>query len=205
MTVAVDSSFAALAGAGAYGELALVELLPTTGALRLTNWPLDVDVMGHTWTGLGSLGQIGELHEGDDGASEKIALTLSPVPLSSRAFALSDPHEYRDRPARIWIAMLDAHTMQIQGAPVLRFAGVMDQMKIDRQDTAGAIGVTCRTMSYDVRSNPAALRMNHVQHTAKHPGERGMEYLQGLIGNPTVYAGVAFQAYQRIRGMLGFG
>ncbi|RYF82065.1 MAG: hypothetical protein EOO29_08355 [Comamonadaceae bacterium] len=205
MTVAVDTSFAALAGAGAYGELALVELQATSGILRLTNWPLDVDVMGHTWKGVGSLGQIGEMHEGDDGASEKITLGLSPVPLDMRAFALSDPHEYRDRPARIWVAMLDAHTMQIQGAPVLRFAGVMDQMSIERRESSGSIGVTCRTLSYDVRSNPAALRMNHVQHTARHPGERGMEYLQGLVGNPAVYGGLAFQAYMRIRGMLGFG
>lgn len=204
MTVGVDASFAALAGAGVYGELALVELRATTGTLRLTNWPLDVEVMGQTWSGVGSLGQIGEMHEGDDGAAEKLTLSLSPVPLDMRAFALSDPHEYRDRPVRIWIAMVDPYTMQISGAPVLRFAGVMDQMHVERKEREGVIGVTCRTVSYDVRSNPSALRMNHVQHTARFPGERGFEYLQGLVGNPSVWASVAYLAYMNIRGMLGY-
>lgn len=212
MTVAVDASFAALAGAAAYGELALVELRPTTGVLRLTTWPMDVEVMGYTWKGLGNLGQVGEIHESDDGGAEKLQLSLSPVPLDMRAFALSDPHEYRDRPVRVWIAMVDAHTLQINGAPVLRFAGVMDQMRIDRQDagdgssggSSGVIGMTCRTLSYDVRSNPSSLRMNHTQHVRRFPGERGFEYLQGLIGNPTVYASRAYQAYMYIRNMLGY-
>lgn len=204
MTVAVDADFATLAGSEVFGELTLVELQATTGTLRLTNWPLDVDVMGYTWSGVGGLGKIGEIHESDDGAAEKLNLSLSPVPLDMRAFALSDPHEYRDRPARIWVAMVNPHTMQISGAPVLRFAGVMGQMDIDRKDREGSIGVTCRTVSYDVRSNPAALRMNHVQHIARFPGERGFEYLQSLVGNPTVYASIAFQAYLYVRGMLGY-
>ncbi|KTT23236.1 hypothetical protein [Pseudacidovorax intermedius] len=204
MTVGVDASFAALAGAGAYGELALVELRPTTGVLRLTTWPMDVEVMGYTWKGVGALGKVGEMHESDDGAGEKLELELSPVPLDLRAFALSSPHEYRDRPARVWVALLDAHTLQINGAPVLRFAGVMDQMGIGAKDGGAAISMTCRTVSYDVRSNPSSLRMNHTQHVRRFAGERGFEYLQSLVGNPTVWAGKAFQAYMYIRNMLGY-
>ncbi len=204
MTATVDAGFAALAGAGAYGELALVELRPTTGVLRLTTWPLDVEVMGYVWKGVGNVGKVGEIHESDDGAAEKLELSLSPVPLDMRAFALSDPHEYRDQPVRVWIALLDAHTLQINGAPVLRFAGVMDQMRIKREQSGGVIGMTCRTLSYDVRSNPSSLRMNHTQHVRRFPGERGFEYLQGLVGNPAVWASRAFQAYMYIRNMLGY-
>lgn len=204
MTVPIDAAFAAAAGAAAYGELTLVELQAASGTVRLTTWPWDVDVMGHIWTGVGTLGRVSEMHEGDDGASEQIKLSLSPVPLDARAFALADPHEYRDRPVRVWVAMLDAATMQITGAPVLRFAGVMDQMDMPREGTTGTIGVTCRTMNYDVRSNPSSLRMNHVQHQRRHPGELGFTYLQGLVGNPSVWASKAFSAYMYIRNMLGF-
>lgn len=202
MSISTNPGFQAVAGADAYGELALVELQAKSGTLRLTNWPLNVQVMGQTWIGLGALGTIGELHESDDGASEKVSMKLSVADESLRAFSLSDPSDYQDRPARIWIALLDASTLQIQGAPVLRFAGVMDQMTIEREGSTGSIGVNCRTVSYDVRSNPSALRMNHAQHIARHPGELGFVHLQSMIGQPQLWVGVWLQAWLKFRAYL---
>lgn len=202
MTVAVDAGFAQVAAAPAYAELTLVELQAASGTLRLTTWPLDVQALGQTWRGVGDLGRIGDLHEGDEGASEKLTLALSPVPLDLRAFALSSPHDYQDRLMRLWVAMVDAHTLQIKGAPVLRFAGVMDQMSIEREGTTGSISVVCRTMNYDVRSNPSALRMNDAQHQARHPGELGFSYLHSLIGNPALWIGKWTQAWMQYRAYL---
>ena len=45
-----------------------------------------------------------------------------------------------------------------------------------------------------MRSNPAALRMNNVQHQQRRPGERGFEYLTSLIGNPAVWVSKNLQA-----------
>lgn len=195
MTVLTNSGFEAAAAAPAYGEMALVELQVRSGTLRFTNWPLDVDVMGFTWQGLGTLGSIGPLHESEDGAEEKITLKLSPVDVGTRALSLGDPSEYQDRTMRIWVALLDANTLQISGNPVLRLVGVMDQMKIERDGPNASISMECRSASYNVRSNPAALRMNHAQHQARHPGERGFEYLTGLIGTPSLWISKYLQAY----------
>lgn len=203
MTVPVNGGFQAAAGAAAYGELALVELQLRSGTARFTNWPLSVQVMGETWQGVGNLGSIGELHESEDGAAEKLTLTLSPVDIGTRALALGDPSDYQDRRVRVWIAMLDANTLQINGSPVLRFVGVMDQMKIDRDGNNASISMDCRTASYDVRSNPAALRMNNAQHQARHPGEMGFSYLSSLIGNPAVWVGKWLQANLQYRQNLG--
>ncbi|MGJ7527106.1 hypothetical protein [Variovorax sp. GB1P17] len=203
MTVPVNGGFQAAAGAAAYGELALVELQLRSGTARFTNWPLSVQVMGETWQGVGNLGSIGELHESEDGAAEKLTLTLSPVDIGTRALALGDPSDYQDRRVRVWIAMLDANTLQINGSPVLRFVGVMDQMKIDRDGNTASISMDCRTASYDVRSNPAALRMNNAQHQARHPGEMGFSYLSSLIGNPAVWVGKWLQANLQYRQNLG--
>ncbi|MNV17475.1 hypothetical protein D3C71_1082640 [compost metagenome] len=203
MTVTTNSGFQATANAGAYGELALVELQLRSGTARFTNWPLSVQVMGETWQGVGNLGSIGELHESEDGAAEKLTLTLSPVDIGTRALALGDPADYQDRRVRVWIAMLDANTLQITGAPVLRFVGVMDQMKIDRDGNSASISMDCRTASYDVRSNPAALRMNNAQHQARHPGELGFSYLTGLIGNPSIWVSKWLQANLQYRQTLG--
>ena len=70
----------------------------------------------------------------------------------------------------------------------------MDQLKLERKGTTGTISMNCRTASYDVRSNPAALRMNNVQHQARFPTERGFEYLTSLIGNEAVWLTKRFQA-----------
>jgi len=202
MSISTNAGFQDAASADAYGELALVELQAKSGTLRLTTWPLNVDVLGQTWVGVGALGSISDLHESDDGASEKVSLKLSVADEGLRAFALGDPSDYQDRPARIWIALLDANTGQIRGAPVLRFAGVMDQMTIERDGSKGSIGVDCRTVSYDVRSNPSALRMNHAQHTSRHPGELGFVHLQSMIGQPQLWVGVWLQAWIKFRAYL---
>jgi len=194
MTVLTNSAFQAVAGSAVYGELALVELQLRTGTVRYTSWPVSLDVMGATWQGVGNLGSISPLHESEDGAEEKLTLTLSPVDLGTLGLGLGDPSDYQDRPVRIWVCMVDGQTMQIAGAPVLRFVGVMDQLKVSRDGNTGAISMDCRTASYDVRSNPAALRMNHVQHQARHPGELGFEYLTSLIGNPAVWVSKKLEA-----------
>jgi hypothetical protein len=204
MTIQTSSGFQTAARSQTFGQLALVELKLRSGTARFTNWPLTLQVMGETWQGVGNLGSIGELHESEDGAAEKLTLTLSPVDIGTRALALGDPSEYQDRGVRLWIALLDAVTLQISGEPVLRFAGVMDQMKIERDGPTAKISMDCRTASYDVRSNPASLRTNDAQHQARHPGERGFEYLNSMIGSPTVwvnkYLQMALNYWARARG-----
>jgi hypothetical protein len=192
--IPTNSGFQITGTLPAYGELALVELQLRSGTARYTNWPLNVEAFGQTWQGVGNLGSIGSLHESEDGAEEKLSLTLSPVDLGTRALALGDPGDYQDRPVRVWVALVSTDTFQIVGVPVLRFSGVMDQLKLQREENSGTITLDCRTASYDVRSNPAALRMNHVQHQARHPGERGFEYLTSLIGNPAVWMSKNLQA-----------
>lgn len=185
--ITTNSGFQSAAGAPAYGELAFVELQLRSGTARYTNWPLNIDALGQTWQGVGNLGTVGSLHESEDGAEEKLTLTLSPVDMGTRALALGDPSDYQDRPVRVWVGMVNAETFQLNGAPVLRFVGVMDQLKISRDGNTGTISLDCRTASYDVRSNPAVLRMNNAQHVARFPGELGFEYLTSLIGNPAVW------------------
>lgn len=194
MSLLTNSGFQTTAAAPVYGELALVELQLRSGTARFTTWPVTLDALGQTWQGTGDLGSIGSLHESEDGGEEKLTLTLSPVKLGTRALALGDPSDYQDRPVRVWVGMVSAETYMLAGAPVLRFTGVMDQLKLERDGDNGTIIMDCRTASYDVRSNPAALRMNHAQHQVKFPTERGFEYLTSIIGNPAVWVSKNLQA-----------
>jgi hypothetical protein len=194
VTLLTNSGFQSTAAAPVYGELALVELQLRSGTARYTTWPVTLTALGLTWQGTGNLGSISQLHESEDGAEEKLSLTLSPVDLGTRALALGDPSDYQDRPVNVWVGMVSAETYMLAGAPVRRFSGVMDQLRLERDGNTGTITMDCRTASYDVRSNPAALRMNNVQHQSRFPTERGFEYLTNLIGNEAVWLTKRFQA-----------
>ncbi|WP_183025673.1 hypothetical protein [Variovorax sp. UMC13] len=194
MSIATNSGFNAVASSPVLAEMALVELFCRFGTPRYTTWPMNVEARGHTWQGVGNLGSIGEVHESEDGAEEKLNLTLSAVDLGTRALALGDPNDYQDRPMRLYVAMVNVNTYQLSGEPVMRFAGVMDTLDVGRDGTSGTITLKCRTASYDRRNNPSALRMNNAQHQARHPGERGFEYLTSLIGNQAVWVSKRLQA-----------
>lgn len=204
MSLTTNPGFDQAAGAAAYGVAALVEAQARSGTIRVTSWPVNLTVMGQNWIGVGSLGKVGELRESDDGASELISVELSAVDLGLRGLAL-DPNDYVDRPLRIWIAMLNAETGQLSGAPILRFAGVMDRAQILPEAGKARIVMECRSAAYDVRSNPAALRMNNAQHQVDHPGELGFVYLNDMIGKPTLWLGVWTQAWIRFRQYLKGG
>lgn len=197
-----DAPHAARAAADAYGVLALVKAETRQGALYLTTWPHDVQAMGQAWRGVGRLGTIGELRESIDGVGQKLDLKLSPLDASLLGTGLGDPSDYQDRPITIWFQLLHPETMRPEGAPVKRFAGVMDTMSMPREGEDGmsiAIVMTCRTLAYDVRTNPVELRANHAQHTARHPGELGFVYLQDMIGKPQVWLGSGAQMWLKFR------
>ena len=186
MSLATDASWDAAAAAGALGTLLLVELAFTGGTLRLSNWPLDVTALSYTWQGIGAVAEVGELRESEDGNYDKLTLTLSQVKSSYLALALGAVETYQGRDARVWVAAVDATSLQVTGAPILRFAGYMDQVRIERDDKTniGKVLLDLQTGRYDIRSNPAALRMNQAQHSARKPGETGFRYVQDLIARP---------------------
>lgn len=199
MTVVTDPAWDAAAAAPTHGLLNLVEMQFVSGTLRLTTFSLDVQAMGQTWKGLGLLGDVGQLHESEDGAGETLDLTLSHVAESNLSLALGNTNDYQDRPVRIWVALCDATTLQIVGAPILRFAGVMDRPRIERgdgsADSTGKVVMECITASYNARLNPTGLRMNDAQQKARYSGERGFEQVSSLITTPFVWLTKTQQQY----------
>lgn len=194
MSVTTNAGFDSAASAGAVGVLYLVEMDFLGGTLYLTNWPADVVISGQTYTGLGNLGGVGELKESEDGQTQKVDLTLSQVNASYLSLALGSVPNYQGRAVRIYVALTDAN-LALSGSPVLRFSGWMNLVKVKRENAnTGIITVECMTGGYDVRRNPAALRMNDVQHQAVRPGELGFQYVADLIGKPQLWLSKRFQS-----------
>ena len=195
MSLTTDASWNSAASSQVLGVLYLIELAFTSGTLRLTNWPMDMTVLGFTWTGLGAVSQIGELRESEDGQYQKLTIGLTQVQNSYLALALGAAETYQDRDALIRVAVINAETLQITGAPILRFAGKMDLVRIERdaESNTGKVLLDLIAGAYNVRSNPAALRMNQAQHSARVPGETGFRYVQDLIARPQRWLSVNFQ------------
>ena len=189
MTVTTDAAWNATAAAPALAVMYLIELAFTTSLLRVTNWPTNVTALGFQWLGLGVVSEVGELRESEDGQYQKLTVGLTQVQSSYLALALGSAETYQDKSAKIWVAIADANTLQIAGAPVLRFAGVMDMVRIERdgESNIGKVLLDLQAGAYNVRSNPAALRMNQAQHSARRPGETGFRYITDLIGRPQVW------------------
>lgn len=195
MTIGTDASWNATAAAPALCVMYLIELAFAGGALYLTNWPTDVTALGFTWRGIGAVGEVGELRESEDGQYQKLTIGLTQVQSSNLALALGSAETYQDRSARIWVAVADANTMVITGAPALRFAGNMDMVRIEREgdSNVGKVLLDLQAGAYNVRSNPAALRMNQAQHGVRRPGETGFRYIADLIARPQQWLSAAMQ------------
>jgi hypothetical protein len=174
----------------------LIKLDTTPTPLYLTNWPLSITAFSQTFQGLGNFGEVGALRESLDGSEEKISLTLSAVNSSQVSLFLGQVDAYQDREVKIWLMMLDKDTLQPSGVPMLRFAGLMDQIGIKVGEKEAKITLDCRTGGYASRKNPTTLRLNNVQHQAKYPGEYGFGFVQNLIEQPQVWLSRTFQASQ---------
>jgi hypothetical protein len=194
MAVVVSPAQQALFDSSVVVPVFLVKLDLRTQAQYLTNWPLQIDALGQSFQGLGQLGEVGPLKESEDGAEEKITLTLSAVNNSLLAGFLGSVSEYQDREVSIWLLMLNKDTLQPSEAPVLRFSGLMDQVGVIRGEEESKITLDCRTGGYAPRNNPSTLRLNDVQHRERHPGELGLSFVQSLIDVPTVWASKKFQS-----------
>lgn len=176
------------------GPVTLLELYFTSGTLFLTTWPVDLLVGAQTYTGVGTVGSVGEMKESEDGQSQMMPLVLSQVPITQLALALGSPTVYQGRVALAKILVLTPELAQ-SGSPVLRFSGFMDRVKIKRAgNNAGEITLECITGGYDVRRSPVGLRINDIQHQSAHAGELAFQYVQGLIGNPQLWLTKRFQS-----------
>jgi hypothetical protein len=195
MTLATGAPWDAAAASPALGVMLLIELAFTGGTIRITNWPVDITILGFTWIGLGSLTEVGDIKESEDGNYQKMTIGLSQVKSGNLALALGSVETYQGRAAKIYVALVDATSLQIVGAPLLRFSGLMEQVRIlrDGSTNAGRILMDCQSGAFDVRSNPAALRMNQAQHSVRHPGETGFRFVTGLIGHPQLWLSKRFQ------------
>lgn len=200
MSITLDSAASARIISKVRGTVWLAELDFTSGTLRYTNSPVDITAMGYTFTGYNNLVDVSALSESEANSAEKVTLGLSVVNQAMLAFTLGNVESYRGRAVRLYLQLTDEH-FKPDGAPIKRWSGYMDKVQITRQgggsgeggQVSGKIEMVCSRAGMSRSRNYQGFRLSNAQHQMRHPSDRGLEYLQTLIEQPSLWLSKAFQ------------
>ena len=180
LTPAVDAALAA----GHVAMLLFVEMDFPSAFLRVNNSSVDFSWNSYEWLGVGRLGSIDPIQEGAGLEAHGLGFRISGVPQANIALALGQ--QYQGRSCKVWLAPLDA-SHAVLADPVLVFWGRMDTMDIELGGTA-TISVTAESRLADW-DRPRVRRYNHEDQQIDFPGDKGFEFVPGLVDKQLVWGG----------------
>ncbi len=192
-----DTAGTTLLASSVRGVQWLVALEFGTGTVRYTTHAVDITSGGYTWAGYGGLVSVDTVREAEDGAAPDVVLGLSIVSVSMLAAATGSVANYRNKPASLYLQGI-GETYQPVGAPVLRWKGYMNKVRIKRQtskdgSSMGTIEMVCSKAGANRSRAASGLRLSHQQQVQRFPGDLGLEYVQKLLEQPAQWLSKRFQ------------
>lgn len=166
---ALDANLATALQAAHINCFLLIELGFDSGPQYLTSLPHDVDYGGHTWASAQAVGSIEPVTETDEGA-QGLAFTLSGVPVSAIAGALTEP--VQGRPVNLSLVVLEGTVFRVDPSV---WTGSFDVMTIDDQSAAPVIRVTAEHAMI-AWSQPSGLLFSDADQQRLYPGDKFFEY-----------------------------
>jgi hypothetical protein len=170
-----------------------------TGTIYYTNSPIQLSIGGNDYLAGYNLVGVSPLSESESNSAEKVTLSYSVVNQAMLASVLGNVDNYRGRAVRTYLQLMNER-FQPDGAPVKRWAGYMDKVQITREspgkdggNVSGKIEMVCSRAGMARARNYQGRRLSNTQHQQRYPGDRGFEYLQNLIEQPTRWLSKKFQ------------
>lgn len=153
--------------------IALVTMEFDGGTVYMTDAPHDIVWDGHTWLSLFGIASVSEIVE-TDSEVHGMQFTISGVPTSSVALALSEP--IQGRPVTMMLATLNGTTLSVDESA---WAGTLDVMTIGLDGNSATISVTAEhpLARWD---QPNLLRFSHEDQQRLHPGDLFFEYAERM-------------------------
>jgi hypothetical protein len=195
----LDGTATARAANGVAGTAWLVTLSFTTGTVRYTTAPVDVTSGGNTYTGLGNLTDVTPIGESENSSAERVALSLSIVNAGMLAAVMGDPTTYKGKAVTLMLQLLD-ETFQPAGAAIARWQGYMDKVVVSRTaspaeggGSSGKIELQCTRAGMARARLATGLRLTAAQLQARYPGDLGLDYVQTLVEQPSLWLSKRFQ------------
>lgn len=156
-----------------------VEFQFASGAVRMWTGNGDKSWNSQTWTGAGDFGGISPVDETTEFGAAGLTFTLSGVPSSTVALALTDA--YRGRNCKLWLVILDASDAVVDSYQI--FAGRMDVMTIDDSGEVSRISIQVESRLIDL-ARARAQRYTDAEQQLKFPGDLGLQYVAKLAEKP---------------------
>lgn len=193
MTRSVTGAVASAITQPTVGMVIFVEMLFGSGALRVCSAGYNLTWNSQTWQGVGALGAIEEVKEGEGGEVTGLAFTLSGVPSSHIAIALAE--NYQGRVVNVYVGFLDLPTHAVLADPVPEWSGRIDQMPIvDARGGTATIRVTAENELYDF-ARPAPLYWTDEDQRKLYPTDTGLRFAKQL--NERVLSWPAAEFFKR--------
>jgi hypothetical protein len=182
------------------GLALMCEMDFTQGTQRFTTFAKTVTVGGNTYQGLGTFAGVSGMSESADASADLVTLTLLAVDKAMLAGTLGNVPTYRGRDVRLYLQLFDAG-LQPVGLPVLRWAGKMNRVVVNRHpaelgsDSQGTatIEMQCTRSGMARARHAQGLRLTDAQQQARHPGDTSLRYVRTLIAQPARWLSKAFQ------------
>lgn len=169
-----------------------VEFQFLSGTQYLSTANQNIAWGGKEYIGLGTVGDISSVEEGEGVEAKSLTFTLNVAQPSVLALAIGAVEEYRGRSAKLYFCPLDEGFVPI-GTPELCWRGIMDTMSVGMDGEQGSITLKCETSALGIKRRPT-FRLNAAQHKLKNPADTGLDYLTDLIASPQLWLSKRFQA-----------
>lgn len=163
--------------------LVLLQMDFSSGTIRVCNAGYTFAYGGHDWLGLGRVGKISTISEGQELQMYGCTLEVSGVSPEYIAEAL-DPTDYQGKMATIWLAPLD-NDYQILSDPLITFQGRMDVMNIALGEKA-IIQMSVESKLIDWE-RPRVRRYNHEDQISEWPLDMGLQYIPQMVEKELVW------------------
>lgn len=154
--------------------IGMVELEFDSGFMRMWTGIGELSWSGFTWSGVGTLGQIGAIEETTEIRAVGVQLQLSGIP--AEVLEIANEEDWQSRPARIYYAVLQGRSFV--GEPLKIFEGLMDQMTLVEGEQA-AIRLSCESNQIDLERTKIR-RYTAEELRSLYPDDKGLDGVAAL-------------------------
>lgn len=163
--------------------LVLVEMEFLSGTIRCCNAAYNFFWGGYEWFGVGQLGSIGAIQEGQELQMYGCTLTLSGLDPSLVSLAM-ESEEFQGRTATVWLAPLDEEYKVITD-PIITFQGRMDVMPIRLGKTADiSLNIESKLVDWE---RARVRRYNNEDQVSEYPSDKGLEFVVQMVEKELVW------------------
>lgn len=152
------------------------------GMVRASTLDRDIDIGGHTYFGMGTVGSLSPVQEGAESRSYGVNASISGIPGNFSAYLQSQ--DVQGRKATIQIGLMSP-AYEIVGEMVTIFVGRMDTQDVSA-GTNTSIEVAIESLLIDWE-RARVRRYTDVDQQAVYSGDRGFEYTASLANMTLVW------------------